>query len=97
MYKSVRYNNMPSPVRQRQEIQPEKESKAVVTEGREENKTKKPVKEQNDAKCGKQSVLPDNLETDDLVLLIVAFVLLMDGCDDKLLLAAIAFIFLSDC
>lgn len=34
-----------------------------------------------------------NFETDDIILLIVVFVLLADNCDDKLLLLTLAFIF----
>ena len=34
-------------------------------------------------------------ETDDIILLVVVFILLMDECDDKLLLGALAFIFLT--
>lgn len=33
---------------------------------------------------------------DDLILIVVALVLLIDDCDDKLLLIALAFIFLSE-
>lgn len=33
------------------------------------------------------------LGTDDLILIVVALVLLIDDCDDKLLLIALAFIF----
>ena len=36
------------------------------------------------------------LGTDDLILIVVALVLLIDDCDDKLLLIALAFIFLSE-
>ena len=37
-----------------------------------------------------------NLKNDDVILLAVAFILLMDGCDDKLLLAALGLVFFSD-
>lgn len=37
-----------------------------------------------------------NLKNDDLILLAVAFILLMDGCDDKLLIAALGLVFFSD-
>lgn len=36
------------------------------------------------------------LESDDIILLAVIFMLLSDGCDDKLLLLAIAYVFISD-
>ncbi len=36
------------------------------------------------------------LENDDLILLAVFFILIMDNCEDRLLLLALAFIFFSD-
>lgn len=36
-----------------------------------------------------------NLETDDIILIAIAFLLLADDCDDKMLLLAIGFIFIS--
>lgn len=36
-----------------------------------------------------------NLETDDIILIAIALLLLADDCDDKMLLIAIAFIFIS--
>ena len=36
-----------------------------------------------------------NLETDDIILIAIALLLLADDCDDKMLLVAIAFIFIS--
>ena len=43
----------------------------------------------------KNGKLFGKIETDDLILLIVIFVLLADNCDDSLLLLALAFIFLN--
>lgn len=37
-----------------------------------------------------------NLKNDDLILLAVAVILLMDGCDDKLLIAALGLVFFSE-
>ena len=36
-----------------------------------------------------------NLEADDIILIAIALLLLADDCDDKMLLVAIAFIFIS--
>ena len=36
------------------------------------------------------------LDNDDIILLIVFFILIMDNCEDRLLLLALAFIFFSD-
>ena len=35
------------------------------------------------------------LETDDIILIAIALLLLADDCDDKMLLIAIAFVFIS--
>lgn len=37
-----------------------------------------------------------NLSNDDIILAVVLLILFMDGCEDKLLLAAIGFLLLSD-
>ena len=37
-----------------------------------------------------------NLKNDDLILLAVVVILLMDGCEDKLLIAALGLVFFSD-
>ena len=48
--------------------------------------------EQNKNKNG----LLAGLKSDDLILLAVVLVLLMDGCDDKMLIAALGLVFFSD-
>lgn len=42
-----------------------------------------------------KKLLPD-MKTDDIILLVVFFILIMDNCEDKLLLLALGFIFFSD-
>ena len=37
-----------------------------------------------------------DLSSDEIIILAVAIILLADGCDDKLLIAALAFLFISD-
>ena len=49
----------------------------------------KPVQEK------KEPIRP-SLKTDDIILIMVIAVLLLNGCDDKLLLMALAYIFLAD-
>ncbi len=44
----------------------------------------------------KNGGLLENIKTDDIILIIVVLALILDDCDDKLLLAALGFIFLSD-
>lgn len=51
--------------------------------------------------CEKKSEKRDNLifgnfEADDIILLIVIFALLLEDCEDKLLIAALGFIFVSE-
>lgn len=89
MYKSYSYSNMPMPVNKKKEPPQSKPSQKDGDAKHEE------IKERDTKPCEKNNGLFDNLETDDIILLIVAFVLLMDDCDDKLLLGALAFIFLS--
>lgn len=57
--------------------------------------TKKPA-EKSDNNHKKNNGIFAGLEADDIILLAVIFMLLSDGCDDKLLLLAIAYVFISD-
>ena len=84
MYRTYSYNDMPIPVQRRNEDM------------------RKPMPPPKEEKIEKKCDKPDNggilsgLGTDDLILIVVALVLLIDDCDDKLLLIALAFIFLSE-
>lgn len=80
MYRSYSVNNMPTPMKYEQEEIAEPVKKMKVQTKKEE----------------KESGLMDNIQTDDIILLAVVLVLLIDGCDDKLLLAALGFIFISE-
>ena len=99
MYKSVSYSNMPMQAKRYGSSRGSQEVKKPDHRQDEVKETERAeqvaLNENNTAEKKKQSVLPDNLETDDIILLIVAFVLLTEGCDDKVLLAAIAYVFLS--
>lgn len=81
MYRSYSVNNMPEPVMYNREKKPE---------------CKPPEKKPEEKKPHKGGGLLDNIQNDDIILLAVILLLLMDDCSDKLLLAALAFIFLSD-
>ncbi|MCI8404648.1 MAG: hypothetical protein HFE49_07070 [Clostridia bacterium] len=86
MYKTYSYNDMPKP---------------VIRHKEEPVKPAPPPPPPQPPKCqekhdGILGGLLDNIASDDLILIIVAFVLLADDCDDKLLLIAIAFIFFAD-
>lgn len=81
MYRSYSVNNMPTPMKYEQEEIAEPVKKMHIQTKKEEEK---------------KSGLIDNIQTDDIILLVVVLVLLMDGCDDKLLLAALGFIFVSE-
>lgn len=90
MYMTYSYNDMPIPVQRRNE-----DMRKPMPPPKKEIECKE---EKIEKKCDK----PDNggilsgLGTDDLILIVVALVLLIDDCDDKLLLIALAFIFLSE-
>ena len=43
-----------------------------------------------------QNGLLSGLENDDIILLVVLLILIMDNCEDRLLLLALGFIFFSD-
>ncbi len=51
------------------------------------------IKEKNQISDTKK--LFGKLETDDIILIAIALLLLADDCDDKMLLIAIAFVFIS--
>lgn len=89
MYKSYSYSNMPMPVNKK------KETPLSRADQKDGDTKSEEVQERDANPCEKNSGLLDNLESDDIILLVVAFVLLMDDCDDKLLLGILAFIFLS--
>ena len=80
------YNDMPRPVKPL----PVPVQNTPCTQDKKEEKP-----------CGEQSLLKKggilgNMSNDDIILAVVLFILLMDGCEDKLLLAAIGFLLLSD-
>ncbi len=53
----------------------------------------KPAPERKQADSGG---LLGNLESDDIILLVIFVILLMDNCEDRLLLLALGFIFFAD-
>ncbi len=81
MYRSYSYNDMPKPIMHTYEKKPTK------SECKEDSQKPIKKKEKNDG-------LLANLETDDLILLIVILALIIDDCDDKILLIALGFIFI---
>lgn len=80
MYRSYSINNMPEPITHK----PEKPA------------NNQPPSKKTEAEHMKIGGIFDNLQNDDIILLAVIFILLINDCDDKLLIAALAFIFLSD-
>ncbi len=85
MYRSYSVNNMPTPIT----YEPHVEKKPVKPERHEPPKEKVEKKE-------KKTGLLDNIQTDDVILIIVVLALLLDDCEDKLLIAALGFIFISE-
>ena len=91
MYRTYSYNNMPIPAKrkkenERSELKTEPTVKEKQVESANNKKSSEPVNKS----------LIANLKTDDIILIAIALVLLTDGCDDKILLAAIAYIFISE-
>ncbi|MDY3031553.1 MAG: hypothetical protein SOS24_07330 [Clostridia bacterium] len=80
MYKTYSYNNMPKAITEK----PQPPSPPC---------SPSPPKPQDNKKGGG---IFDGFETDDIILLVVIAILLLDDCEDKLLLAALAFVFLAD-
>lgn len=77
------YNDMPTlPQNQTHEKPPEKKEECVPTK-----------KQPQNFSFFENGKLLGRFETDDIILLVVIFLLLADECEDKLLLLAIAFIF----
>lgn len=86
MYRTYSYNDMPVPV-MRNNAEVKKPS--VPSD-------KKPECNEKGNKKPNNGGLLGTLATDDLILIVIALVLLIDDCDDKLLILAIGFIFLSE-
>lgn len=78
------YNDMPIPVNTEKAVEIKKAE------------PEKPAKIENSPKkSNNNGGIFNNLQNDDIILALVVLALLMDGCDDKLLLGAIAFILFS--
>lgn len=68
----------------------------VLKESQKKEQCETPVKSDTPAKSCSQNKLLPGLDNDDIILLVVFFILIMDNCEDRLLLLALAFIFFSD-
>ena len=82
MYRSYSYNDMPKPITQK------KCDKPLSPPQKEMAKCKEEKKEGN--------FIFGNFEADDIILLIVILALILEDCEDKLLIAALGFIFVSE-
>lgn len=93
MYRSYSMNNMPTPI-----THEEKPQRAPARQEQERPAPPPPHQHQHPRceKCENRGGILDNIQTDDIILFIVVVALLLDDCDDKILLAALGFIFLSD-
>ena len=100
MYRSYSYHNMPQPIIRREEAPPQKTVKSSPA-------SPPPPPASSSEKCGQSVVktrqnsdgiggILKNLQSDDIILMAVILALLVDGCDDKLLLIALGFVFFSD-
>lgn len=91
MYKKYySYNDMPVPVKRET---PRAEEHTEKNECTPQTQSAHAVHKENNR--GAQGGLLSNIETDDIILIAVILALLLDGCEDRLLLGAIAFVLLS--
>ena len=83
MYRSYSYNDMPKPItHKREDVLP--------------LPVKKEAKECKNEKKKNDNTFLGSLETDDIILLIIIFALILEDCEDKLLLLALGFIFATE-
>ena len=81
MYKSYSYHDMPEPVPSKpQPPQKPVQNRKEVSGTAQSNALKK---------------IFGGMETDDIILLAVIFILIANDCDDKLLLIALAYVFIA--
>ena len=92
MYRSYSYNNMPQPVIRHEEAP---KPPAPPPPSKPAPPPPEPKRETERKPDGIGGFLK-NLQTDDIILIAVIFALLIDDCDDKLLLIALGFVFCSD-
>lgn len=90
MYRSYSVNNMPEPVRFHSIPPPKGGSVKAAPEKRQEVKQKAAC----DAKKREDGIF--DIKTDDIILIAVALVLLIDDCDDIMLLMALGIVLFSD-
>ena len=67
----------------------------IITNNKNEQKPQKKCDDVHIERKREEKKLFGNLETDDIILIAIALLLLADDCDDKMLLIAIAFVFIS--
>ncbi len=89
MYRSYSVNNMPEPVRFQSIPPPEKR-----TVNADKEKRCVPQKTPCAAKQSEKGIF--DIKTDDIILIAVALVLLIDDCDDIMLLLALGIVLFSD-
>lgn len=93
MYRSYSYSNMPQP----KNTFTEKEKSAAVQLPPQTSPLPTQVKKPEQVPLtSTERSLPFGLKTDDLILIAIICALLINRCDDKLLLLALAYIFFSD-
>ena len=88
MYRSYSYNDMPKPIMNPKTYTSPR--KIECDEKKEETK-KCDIKKKED----KNETILGNLQVDDIILLVVILALILDDCEDKLLIGVLGFVFLS--
>ena len=93
MYRSYSYSNMPQAKNTFKETEkPAPKQNLMQTSSLSSSDKAEPVS----AKPNVRRILPYGLKNDDLILLAIICALLLNHCEDKLLLLALAYIFFSD-
>ncbi|MDD6762918.1 MAG: hypothetical protein PUD92_04700 [Clostridiales bacterium] len=104
MYKSYSYNNMPQPINTFGNASAESKKGSVLPELSVSPPPKPTPAVQTDPipvsvidnDSENNRTIIGKLKADDMIILIVVALLLLNDCDDKLLLVSLAFIFFSD-
>lgn len=94
MYRSYSYNSMPEPVNTHTSKENLHTSQNDCSG--EKNATPPPISSSTHSENSKPAELPFGLEKDDIILLIVIAILILNECDDTILLLALAYIFFAD-
>ena len=98
MYRSYSINDMPEPVRLRNEEKNKKDEESKKVNERCNDIIERECEEEKyieECRTKNKGFLSD-LKIDDIIILVVILLLVMDNCEDKLLIIALGFLLFSD-